>query len=405
MKSTFIRRFKRLTLILCCVALLLACQSAVAASQTGLTITFSATVQADKARACLKLLNQLRKQNGLSELSMPADLEKTAIQRAAELFVLFDHDRPNLTDYATAYQAYPALGKALLSGESIAAGFATASGVFDNWKGDKEHLENMLFPDFTHVGIGCVQVEGSYNGSYWVMYFQQQPPGLSLSPAKATAAAKRTMTVEIKKGMFSRVDKSHGSMALKLSGINMKQRRTAQPTVYLYDKYGVKVGRCRLEDLSFSSSNTAVFTVGASGTLTRKKAGSATLTVKGPGLDPVKVTVTTGAAAASTAASNRTAVTAATIAAARPALSATAYANHVTLSAYLKGASGYVLYRATSKNGDYRKVDEQATTRRWSLKLEKAQPAQTYYYMIRAYKNANGKRVYSEYSAAVKATH
>ncbi len=398
--------WKRLAALLLCILMMVSSLPALAASTTGLTITFTGTVYADRARTCLNQLNKLRKANGLSELTMLADLEKVAIQRAAELFVFFDHDRPNLTSYASAYKEYPSLGQCSTVSENIAAGFPYAANVMEEWRNDPELLDNMLYADFTHVGIACVSVQGSYNGTYWVMYLQQQPEGLSAPQAKATASsAKRTFTVDIKKGMFSRVDKSHGAFKLKVNNVNMKTKKNADINVYLYDKYDVKIGKVNPSDLSYTSSNTKVVTVLKNGSLSRKSAGTSTITVKAAGLDAVKCTVTTTGSSASNSGKPSGGVTAATIGSATPSFSATAYVGHVTLSTYLKGASGYVLYRSTSKNGSYRKVDEQATTQRWSLKIEKADKTQTYYYKIRAYKNSNGSKVYSEYSAPVKVVH
>ncbi len=391
---------------LICLAVCLPAPPAQAAGSTTLTVTFQAKVFPSRARACLKLINDLRKGKGLPEFIMLSDLEKVAIQRAAEIFVFFDHDRPNLTSYLTAYKEYPSLTKSKVSGESISAGFPSATAAFEEFQGTKAHLDNLLDKDFTHVGIACVQVAGSYNGYYWVLYFQQQPEGIraDIAKPKGAADANRTMTVDIKGGMFSRADKSHGTFELRTANLNLRQRRNAQPSVWLYDRFGVKIGKCQPEGLTFSSSNTAIFTVGKSGTLTRKKAGSAALTMKAPGLEAVKATVTVGGGASNgRVTQNRTSVTADTIGAVKPVLTATAYAAHSTLSAYVKGASGYVLYRATAKNGDYRKVEEAATTRRWSLKLETGDNPKTYYYKIRAYKNSGGKRAYSEYSTAVKA--
>jgi hypothetical protein len=100
--------------------------------------------------------------------------------------------------------------------------------------------------------------------------------------------------------------------------------------------------------------------------------------------------------------SNATAVTATTIKDREPELAVTEYSKYTKLSVYVKGASGYVLYRSTSKTGTYSKVDEQATTKRWDYKVMNEDLTKTYYYKVRAYKNSNGKRVYSEYSDPVK---
>ena len=139
----------------------------------------------------------------------------------------------------------------------------------------------------------------------------------------------------------------------------------------------------------------------------RKKSGSGTLTITAPGLEELKVEVTCGSGgsssgSSSSAAGNAVAVTAATIKDREPELTATEYSSYTKLSVYVKGASGYVLYRSTSKTGTYSKVDEQATTQRWDVKIQDDDLTRTYYYKVRAYKNSSGKRVYSEYSDPVK---
>ena len=138
----------------------------------------------------------------------------------------------------------------------------------------------------------------------------------------------------------------------------------------------------------------------------KKKNGTGTLTVKSSGLEDATCTVTIGSSASSSSssASSTAAVTAATIKEAKPELKAKEYTNHTSLSVYLKGASGYVLYRSTSKTGTYSKVEEEATTKTWTHKLEGDDLSRTYYYKVRAYKNSNGKRVYSEYSDPVRVT-
>lgn len=79
--------------------------------------------------------------------------------------------------------------------------------------------------------------------------------------------------------------------------MSLKTKTSAQPTVYLYDRYDVQIGKCELEDLTFKSGNTGVFTVLKDGTVKRKKNGTATLTVKADGLDAATCTVTIAALA------------------------------------------------------------------------------------------------------------
>lgn len=64
----------------------------------------------------------------------------------------------------------------------------------------------------------------------------------------------------------------------------------------------------------------------------------------------------------------------------------------------VSGASGYELYRATSKNGKYTKI---ATLKNsvTSYTNSKLTSKKTYYFKLRTYRTVNGKKVYSSYSS------
>lgn len=64
----------------------------------------------------------------------------------------------------------------------------------------------------------------------------------------------------------------------------------------------------------------------------------------------------------------------------------------------VSGATGYDVYRATSKNGKYTKV---ATTKSVSYVNKKLKSKKTYYYKVRAYKTVKGKKYYGSYSTIV----
>ena len=96
--------FRRIAAVFCALMMCLSLvPEANAAKAKTLTVSFQVTTYQNRARALLKEINQYRKANGVGELTMLADLEKVSIQRASELFVFFDHDRPDLTGYETAY--------------------------------------------------------------------------------------------------------------------------------------------------------------------------------------------------------------------------------------------------------------------------------------------------------------
>lgn len=409
MKTSRILRSLTAVMLLCC--LLLGCIPAgMAATKktTDMTVSFTAQTYQNRAREVLKELNKIRKEESLPELIMTDDLEDAAIQRAAELFVLFDHYRPDMTEYDTIIDEFESMAECTVSTECIAAGFTKAEETYLEWT--ETSYDVITDPDFTHAGVGCVYMKGSENEYYWTLLLAGFPEDYDEKAAgKVTkAGANKSIKVEIGKTMYTHADNSHKAFELRCSDINLKSKTSAKPTVNLYDKYDVKIGKCELEDLKFKSSNTKIFTVSAEGEVKRKKSGTGTLTITAPGLEALKVTVTCGSGTSSGSSSsgssnsNATAVTATTIKDREPELAVTEYSKYTKLSVYVKGASGYVLYRSTSKTGTYSKVDEQATTKRWDYKLMDEDITKTYYYKVRAYKNSNGKRVYSEYSDPVK---
>lgn len=64
----------------------------------------------------------------------------------------------------------------------------------------------------------------------------------------------------------------------------------------------------------------------------------------------------------------------------------------------VKGAKGYEVYRAISKNGKYRKVKTITRGSKLSFTDKKLSRGKTYFYKIRAYRIVNDKKVYGEYS-------
>ena len=104
-----------------------------------------------------------------TELEYDYELERVAMQRAAEIALSYDHTRPNGKECFTAYPS-----GYMRKGENIAAGYGSAAEVFDGWKEENEsyagqgHRRNMLSDKFKAVGIGHVVYQGCH---YWVQEF------------------------------------------------------------------------------------------------------------------------------------------------------------------------------------------------------------------------------------------
>lgn len=65
----------------------------------------------------------------------------------------------------------------------------------------------------------------------------------------------------------------------------------------------------------------------------------------------------------------------------------------------ITGASGYEVYRATSKSGSYSKVKTVTSGSTVSYTNTGLSKGKTYYYKVRAYRTVSGKKVYGNYSA------
>ena len=93
------------------------------------------------------------------------------------------------------------------------------------------------------------------------------------------------------------------------------------------------------------------------------------------------------------------------IVSAKPSLSKPSlYLSAGSKKAYIKwskisGASGYEIYRASSKNGYYSKIKTITSGKTTSYTNSKLTRKKTYYYKVRAYRYVSGKKVYSSYSS------
>lgn len=132
------------------------------------------------------------KYENLGKLTYDYGLEKVAMQRAAEIAIIFAHERPNGKSCFTAYKLKGTCG------ENIAVDCDDDyRNIFGLWKEDKEdyygqgHRRNMLNADFKYIGIACAYVGDI---SFWVQEFNSVPTDLGYTePAMDT----RGVDVEI----------------------------------------------------------------------------------------------------------------------------------------------------------------------------------------------------------------
>lgn len=128
---------------------------------------------------------------GRKALKYDYELEKVAMQRAAEIAMSFSHTRPNNKRCFTAYTFDSGC-----MGENIAAGYETQAEALKGWRENNEkydgqgHRRNMLVKDFKYVAVG----HAYYNGyHYWVQLFSS-----TAGSTKKTTANDKDTTVKVK---------------------------------------------------------------------------------------------------------------------------------------------------------------------------------------------------------------
>ena len=118
------------------------------------------------AQAVLAEVNAARAQNGLSALTLDANMNRAAAVRATELAQSFSHTRPNGSRGLTA------LNEAGVSyrtaGENIASGQQSAQAVVSAWMNSSGHRANILSSLFGRMGVGQATIGGR---TYWVQLF------------------------------------------------------------------------------------------------------------------------------------------------------------------------------------------------------------------------------------------
>ena len=328
-------------------------------------------------------------------LKWSSDLEYIARIRAAEASICIAHERPNGQmcfsvrspggEQSWAEDLAWNFSKGMLQG--IEQWYGEKTAWVKNTGGVTGHYTSMIDPEYRYIGLGTFYVPGARfaNATAAELSFRT---GLDETISKSTG--KCIQTVEVRKDAVTAAISGKTSLAAGTTE-TLTLKATAKLTNATTS--GLRV----LGGISWKSSNTDVVQVDAKGKITAKAPGTATVTAKSEsGIKASKKITVTKASADKTTAK----------APAKPGSvkAATAGVTSVKLSwKKVSGASGYEVYRATSKAGKYRivaAISKAATVRYTDKKLT---TGKTYYYKVRAYKTSGKTKVYSGYSAIVSA--
>ena len=223
----------------------------------------------------LNLVNAERAKVGASALTMDTDLLTAAMNRAAECSVYFSHTRPNgLICFSSSSK---------MSGENIAAGQIDPQDVMNSWMNSTGHRENILNSAYKSIGIGCFQINGRW---YWTQCFGTGSASVASKPANG----------QVTYGVMA-----NASITPKFSGTSTKLSVGDSKVLQIY----VNSTPIKADSYSWESSSGCV-TVDATGKVTAKSVGTATITATNKNATSKKLThtVTVSAAASNDNSSN-----------------------------------------------------------------------------------------------------
>lgn len=114
----------------------------------------------------IRLVNEIRKEKGLSPLTYDWQLARVARIKSQDMKDnrYFSHTSPI---YGSPFQMMRDFGISYrTAGENIAKGYATPQAVVNAWMNSSGHRANILSASFTKIGVGYVP-----GGHYWTQMF------------------------------------------------------------------------------------------------------------------------------------------------------------------------------------------------------------------------------------------
>ena len=114
----------------------------------------------------IRLVNEIRQQNGLRPLAANWELSRVARYKSQDMRDngYFSHNSPT---YGTPFQMLSAFGLSYrTAGENIAKGYASPQAVVNGWMNSSGHRANILNASYMQIGVGYVS-----GGNYWTQLF------------------------------------------------------------------------------------------------------------------------------------------------------------------------------------------------------------------------------------------
>ena len=216
--------------------ILLAVPAAAAETDEIITVSYDGYYDYQKSQEVLKYVNQYRAEAGVDPVVLDQELTELAMQRAAELVMLYGHDRPNGENCFTILDNAGETFRKGVVAENAAKGHKDAKSASESWYNSPGHYTNMVMDNHVSVGIGCFYSQEG--GCYWIQLFSSGSSGIVCT---ASYAKEVTATVQTKSSLldpqFFPTDQDGNLLLLKGKTQNV-------PFVLNYSSYPVILGDC-----------------------------------------------------------------------------------------------------------------------------------------------------------------
>ena len=116
----------------------------------------------------IRLVNDIRRQNGLTPLTENWELSRVARYKSQDMHDknYFSHTSPT---YGSPFDMMKSFGISYrTAGENIAKGYRTPQAVVDGWMNSEGHRKNILSASYSKIGVGCYSSNGVL---YWSQFF------------------------------------------------------------------------------------------------------------------------------------------------------------------------------------------------------------------------------------------
>ena len=259
-------------------------------------VTIEVTYDQTSARSMLDMINDFRKgpdawawdktnndmvpYTNLSDLNYDYELEKVAMQRAAEIAIYYSHTRPDGSECQTAGGwGTPQNLYGNTCGENIAVGQTSAEEAFVKWREDNDnydgqgHRRNMLGGSYGFSSIGIAHV--IFNGSdCWVQEFGNG----NHDTATEAFNGNKQITISVDDSYFtnSGVKLMSSINNLNVVYLSTEQLPEAYPYIWLKQSFNSNpsITECPvIADLTWEPADDSIVSVSGN-TVTGKKVGS-----------------------------------------------------------------------------------------------------------------------------------